>query len=468
MNRWLAGNIAWPLTERLLGRDTMRRYRRLLATDHADAEALAAIQNAKLRRLLALADEHCPFYRERFRSAGIDPRDPKLTKQALAALPLLTRAEVREHLDELTWRDCPGGPARLYNTGGSSGEPLQFYFDRCRQAADWASRWRTRRWWNLRPGDLEFMVWAGPPASTANDHLKKIRDGLLNQFVLDAFNMTDQTMAAYADRIRRHRPRMLYGYASSLGLLARYMLQHQGSLDPHQAPRAVFVTGETLSPTDAHDIEATFKAPVVIEYGSRDCGLIACGCPAGRLHVNDENMLIEVLDSDGQPAKPGQAGEIVVTSLEAFATPFIRYRVGDIGVLPTPRTQDTQQTIDGRCSCGRATMQLAEVRGRVTDQIVCRQGDEVRRMHALSLIYVLREVPCVQQFRITQPSLHELDVEVVADARFTPAIERSITAGLRSRLGPEVNVHIQRRERIAPVASGKHACVVSNPELCPT
>ena len=306
------------------------------------------------------------------------------------------------------------------------------------------------------------MLWAGPVNRTRCDRLRNLRDRLLNQSVLDAFNMTDATMTAYAERIRRLRPRLLYGYASSLALLARHMMSRGEGLIPGESPRAVLLTGETVTPHDGADIEAAFSCPTVIEYGARDCGLIACGCPAGRLHVNEENMIVEVLDPQGQPVGPGEAGEVVITSLESFATPMIRYRVGDLAVLPA----DLDEQPNRRCSCGRASRQIAEVRGRVTDQIVCGDGRHLRRMHALSLIYVLRDADGIRQFRIVQTSVHKLEIEVVTDERFTPAIERSVVEGIRRRMGGEVEICIVRRDVIAPTASGKHACVVSRVEPC--
>jgi phenylacetate-CoA ligase len=464
MNRWLAGNVGWPLSERLLGRDTMSRLAALRQSDCQPRHALAALQARKLRRLLSLVNEHCPFYHERFRAAGIDARDPGLGLDALHRLPLLERDDVQDHLEEMTWHDCPGGPARPYNTGGSSGRPLRFYIDRCRQAADWATRWRARGWWGLRPGDLEIMLWAGPRpgrgGSARMDRLRCWRDHLLNQHILDAFNMSERTMDAYAAEIARRRPRMLYGYASSLALLARHMLGRDRALDVAAAPRAVFVTGETVAPADARDIQSAFGSPVVVEYGSRDCGLLATGCEAGRLHVAEEHTILEVLDPQGNPTPPNEVGEVVVTCLESFATPLIRYRVGDLALV----APDDAGQPGGRCPCGRASRQLVHITGRVTDQIVLEDGAGTRRMHALSLIYVLREAPGIRQFRILQNTLRRLEVEVVADQRFTPAVEQTVWQGLLSRMGPRVEVAIVRRDRIAPVASGKHSCVLSTVE----
>ncbi len=181
---------------------------------------------------------------------------------------------------------------------------------------------------------------------------------------------------------------------------------------------------------------------------------MALGCPAGRLHMPQENVILELLDEQGRPVTAGEIGEVVVTHLETYAMPLIRYRTGDLA-RAWPASGD-------HCECGVSLAALAEVRGRLTDQIVCRAGDQIRRMHALALIYVLREVDGIRQFRITQRSLDELDVDVVPNARFSDNSERAILLGLRRRVGDDVAIRLSRRDHIPPTPSGKHACVVSH------
>ncbi len=455
MNRWLAGHVFWPLTESVLGRDTLRRFRQLVRTGHASVDELRAIQQRKLRRLLASAADHCPFYARRFEDVGLDASDPRLDLDDLKELPTLTKDDVRANLDQMSWPGCPGG-LKPYNTGGSTGQPLRFYIDNARAAADAAARLRARAWSGVHPGDAEILLWGAPTELRINDRARRFRDALLNQFILNAFDMTRRTMDEYVAFIQRLRPNCLYGYASSLALLARHALsrgQKAGCLGSNRL-RAIFVTGEVLLEHDRNAIAEAFGAPVVVEYGCRDGGLIAFGCEAGSLHVMQENLIVELLDPQGLPVRPGEIGEIVVTNLEAVGMPLIRYRTGDEGRQPAEENT--------RCTCGRSLQRLAEVRGRTTDHITCRVDGQVRRMHALSLIYVLREAEGLTQFRIVQPSLTRIEVDVVADKQFTPQVERDVARKLRERLGGGVAVDIRREERIPPTASGKHACVVSN------
>jgi len=462
MNRWLAEHVFWPLSERLCSRDTMRRYRRLLKTQHAPADTLRALQNRKLARSLRSAAAHCPYYARRFDEAGLDVNDPNISADDLQRLPTLSRAQIRENLDALTWRNCPGG-VKPFNTGGSTGEPLQFHVDRFRTSADAAARLRCRTWWGVRPGDVEILLWGAPIELKADDRLRRLRDRMLNQSILNAFDMTRATMDTYLARIRAARPVCLYGYPSSIALLARHALDRRAAtpVPGTDRLRAVFVTGEVLADADRDAIATAFGAPVAVEYGSRDGGLTALACEKGRLHIQAENTIFELLDDDDRPVGPGEVGHVTLTHLETFAMPIIRYRNGDLARWP----DDGDAWNQPLCACGRALPVLAEVRGRVTDQIVRRTAVGLRRMHALSLIYVLREVEGLTQFRITQPSLDRLDVAVVADERFTPQSQARVEQGLRRRMGDDVTIAVRRCDRIAPTASGKHACVVSNVEL---
>lgn len=455
MNRWLAGHLFWPLTERLIGRDTMRRFGDLCRSERWPAQRRRDLQARKLRRVFRSAAEHCPFYARRFREAALDPMDPRLELSDLQRLPVLTRVEIRDHLSEMTWSGCPGKPLP-YSTGGSSGEPLRFHVDRFRNAADAAARLRARSWWGVMPGDTEILLWGAPMELKNRDRLRSCRDALLNQSILSAFDMTAKTMDTYLAAIRRRRVACLYGYSSSLALLARHALatgrppRSPGS----KGPRAIFATGEVLLDQDRQAIESAFGAPVAIEYGSRDGGFTAMSCSAGYLHAADENLIVELLDDDGRPTAPGNVGTITLTHLEALAMPLIRYAIGDLARRPPETAQP--------CPCGRSLTALAEIRGRVTDQIVCRERGELKRMHALSLIYVLREAEGLTQFRVVQPSIDHLEVEVVANPRFTSLAERNVREALRRRMGEGVTISIQRRDRIPPNPAGKQACVISH------
>jgi phenylacetate-CoA ligase len=220
-------------------------------------------------------------------------------------------------------------------------------------------------------------------------------------------------------------------------------------------------------PRDREKIAAYFEVPVADGYGSRDAGFIAHECPEGRLHVTAENVLVEIVDdhrpvaAGGQTSRPrvrrpdrggrvreGPRGEIVITHLDAYAMPLIRYRTGDVGRL-----------LPGRCSCGRGLPLMDVVQGRTTDFLYLPDGNT---RHALSIIYPLRETPGVSRFRVVQHRDYAVVIEVVCDDRIARVTPESVARRVRPVIGESVPLDVRLVERIDPMASGKHRYVISH------
>lgn len=444
----LAGAVIYPLQERMFRRPTFSYLAGLERTQWLTRAEIEALQLDKLRTLLAVAHAHCPWHRRRLEAAGLDPA--RLEKLAdLARLPRMTKQDAAANRHELVWRDVPGG-AFEYNTGGSSGQPLIFHFGRARQASDAAGRMRARRWWGVEPGDPEVYLWGAPVELSKTDLIKTIRDRLINQLVLNAFAMSPPRMDDYLDALARFRPRCVYGYASSLALLAAHARERGRHL---RLPglKAVCTTGEPLYAHQRELIGEVYGVPVANEFGSRDIGFTAHETPHGQNLLMSESMVLEVLDEAGRPMAPGEMGEAVITGLCSQAQPFIRYRTGDMVRLSEEADRD-----------GRSLHVIAEVAGRSTDFLVRSDGTI---MHALAGIYVLRATEGVAEFKLIQHSVQDLEVLVVPDRRWSPASAHGIEAGLRQRLGDDVRVTVRTSESIPSEASGKYRYVVSHVPL---
>ncbi|MFH1111051.1 MAG: phenylacetate--CoA ligase family protein [Planctomycetota bacterium] len=460
----VAGRVIYPLHERLLRRPTFAFARELERSQWLSPNDIRALQRRKLRALLRHARDNVPFYRRRFDDAGID-RDGDDPLEILRRLPLLDKTEIRASLGDMLWHQAPGGLFQT-STGGSTGEPLILYVDRRRQACDQAARIRSHRWFGARPGDRELYLWGSPIEKQRSEGVKRLRDALFNQRLLDAFNMSPERMDAYLDEWDRFQPVSLFGYPSSIVLLVDHARSRGRRLDT-RCLRAVFVTGEVCCPRDREKIAAYFEVPVADGYGSRDAGFIAHECPEGRLHVTAENVLVEIVDdhrpvaSGGQTSRPrvrrrdqdgsvreGPCGEIVITHLDAYAMPLIRYRTGDMGRL-----------LPGRCSCGRGLPLMDVVQGRTTDFLYLPDGNT---RHALSIIYPLRETPGVSRFRVVQHDDYSVVIEVVCDDRIARVTPEAVARRVRPVIGEHVPLDVRLVERIDPMASGKHRYVISH------
>jgi len=439
----LCSRVLFPLHERLKGHGSVALHRALERTQWWSPDQLHALQVQRLRAFMERIGTGVPYYRQLFATCGFDPRAVD-SLAALRDLPLLTKASIRSRTED--FKADGHGPLTRYNTGGSSGEPLIFYMGRSRKSHDVAAKWRATRWWGVDIGERELVVWGSPIELGTQDRVRRLRDALMRSRLLPAFEMSRENLDRFVDTIRRARPKMLFGYPSSLALIARHARERGIALDD-LGIRVAFVTSERLYDEQRRRIAETFGCPVANGYGARDAGFIAHECPHGSLHISAEDIVVETIRPDGRHASPGEAGEIVVTHLATAEFPFVRYRTGDVGVLSARP-----------CACGRGLPVLAEVQGRSTDFVVAADGTV---MHGLALIYAVRDLPGVERFKITQESLGRTEVQLVTGPSFDRRHEAGIVRDFKARLGESVEVVVRHVPTIPQEASGKYRYVVS-------
>jgi phenylacetate-coenzyme A ligase PaaK-like adenylate-forming protein len=438
MHPLLVRTIVYPLHERLKGKDTFRWLRRLEATQWWDPSRLAEAQLERLREHLAWAQAHVPYYQRLFDSHGIHPEAIR-SLEDFRRVPFLTREHLRAHGPELAARARLRGVQRLA-TGGSTGAPVALLIDAERMGIGEGIRLRAHRWFGLEPGEREVVLWGSPIEVTRQDRVRALRDRLINSTLLSAFNMGEAQLAQYGRLIAEQAPAKMYGYASAFALLAGYLGARRWT--PPRGLKAIFTTAEPLFDFQRKTIEEVFRCRVATEYGSRDAGLCANECPAGSLHVPAEGIVVEI---DG--AGTDGIGEIVVTNLYSPAMPIIRYRTGDLGRLdPTS------------CPCGRGLPRLASIEGRRTDFLVAADG---RLLHALSIIYILRDTPGLSQFRVVQEAIEDVTVQVAPLQALSEEGRRRLAERVRGLLGASVRVTVDPVSEILPEASGKFRYVTS-------
>ena len=433
--------VVFPLHEKLKGHDSVARLRALERSQWWRVEELERHRLARLKELLAYAGRHVPYYRSMFRDIGFDPA--AMTSLAgLQRLPLLTKVLIRAN----DLRSEVAGPLKRYNTGGSSGEPLIFYMGRERIGHDVAAKWRATRWWRLDIGDPEIVVWGSPIELGSQDRVRLLRDRLLRTRLLPAFEMSPARLDGFIRDIRAFRPRMIFGYPSALAHIARHAAASGQRLDD-LGIRVAFVTSERLYDEQRAQISAAFGCAVANGYGGRDAGFIAHECPYGGMHLSAEDIIVEIVDAEGRVLPAGESGEIVVTHMATREFPFVRYRTGDVGVLD-----------DEECECGRCLPMLKELQGRTTDFVVAADGTV---MHGLALVYIVRDLAGVRQFKIVQESLELTRVLLVAEEGFAEESVAAIERGFKARLGQAVRIMVERVAEIPPEKSGKHRYVKS-------
>lgn len=433
MSKNLVSKVLFPIHEALKHHSTIDMLNELERSQWLGRDELKAIQQAKLNDFIGYLRTHVPYY-----------RNTDISASAFTSIPFLTKKVIREHTHAM--RSDVADNLTRSNTGGSSGEPLIFFLGKRRISADVAAKVRATRWWGVDIGDREVVVWGSPVELTKQDRVRQFRDWIFRTRLLSAFDMTAETMGEYLRFIIKFRPLHVFGYPSSISLLCDFARKNGIRLD-NLGVKVVICTSERLYDYQREMIAESFAAPVVNSYGGRDAGFIANECPEGRLHVTDENIIVEIVDGEGNLLPPGELGEIVVTQLESHEFPFLRYRTGDMGTLS-----------DEVCPCGRGLTVLKSVEGRSTDFIVT---PERKVLHGLALIYKVRDTTGVEGFKIIQEDYDRIRLLLVVNEHFSEAGEKGIREDWLKRLGEGVNIEMEFPDRLSPEKSGKFRYVES-------
>lgn len=438
----LASELLFPLHESLKRHDTRAILRELERSQWYDPARLEALQLSRLRGLLAAVSAQVPYYRGLFRLKELSPGDFE-TLGALARLPPTDKALIRQHLSG--WQAEGAQGLARHSTSGSSGEPLHFLLGKHRISFDIAAKWRATRWWNVDIGDREMVLWGSPLEAAAQDRVRALRDRLLRSRLVPARDLNPGRIDAILDEMRAFRPAMLFGYPSALSRVA-FRAREQGHRMDDLGIRVAFCTSEVLRPEWRQVIGEVLGCGVANEYGARDAGFIARECPHGGLHITAEEVIVEVVDEDGQPQPAGVEGDILVTNLAGPEFPFIRYRTGDRGVLSARR-----------CACGRGLPLIERLSGRANDGLVALDGSWV---HGSAINHALRELPGLEAYRIVQEARDRVRILLAAGAPLPTAALDTLAHHVRTLLGASLQVEILQVAEIPPEANGKFRHIV--------
>lgn len=440
----MAAGLIFPLHERLKGHDSVRDLDDLESSQWLNNAQFQELRTRRLSELLCHAQSNVPYYTALFHSLGLSPKssDPWAI---LHALPPLSKELIRKNFTDL--RASNAGKTKVFSTTGSSGDPLRFELSNRRVSRDIAAKWRATRWWDVDIGDKEIVAWSSPIELNKQDRIKAIRDALLRTKLLPAIALEPERLDDFITEIRSFRPAMLFGYPSSLTLVAQRATD-QGIDLSHQGIKVVFVTAERLYPHQRKALEQVFGAKVANGYGGRDAGFIAHECPHGNLHITAEDIIVEILDEQGNTVPNGTPGQVCITHLHTHEFPFIRYLNGDIATLS-----------NARCPCGRTLPLLREVQGRTNDFLLAESGAKV---HDVAFAMLLRDMPGMRQFKIIQEDQHNVTLQLVTTPEFSkekqhPLIQKSF----QHFLGSNTVVDILHVEDIPPEPSGKYRYVVN-------
>jgi len=406
-----------------------RELRELDEAQHLGPAQLLPWQQQRLFRLLCHARDTTDFYQHIIP----DNLTPSLALAVLSSLPVITRQHISRELPRFVSRRFAARKLVLQHTSGSTGVPLSFYRDRASLIRQKAEVAYFGSWVGYQPGMRYLYVGPNRP---------RIRGWLRNELSLWSTYPDDSWFVKLADTLQTRRVRILVAHPSILIPFAAYLSQHSASPTSTQGLRGVIAISEPLTDSARLRIVEALHCPVLSRYSTRELGTVASECMEKRFHINVGSCYVEYLNpNDDRPNLNGGPSRAVVTALNSYGMPFIRYDTGDV-VTPAP----------AGCRCGRASPLLLRIDGRVIDAVTTPSGQQ---LEGFDLCSQFEDTPAVGQFQFCQLREGGYRISLVPGPGYGNPTEAEILERFRRILGKTAAICVERVDRIDPLPSGK-------------
>ena len=387
-------------------------------------EELNTLRQHLLQKQLINAYKNIPFYQKFFREQRLHPREINCIT-GLSRLPIITKELIREDDTQFLNRHFPRTKYHISYSSGSTGEPFRSYFN----STSWLrkkyfSKFRARKECGLRFGEkiAIFETEALDKLQKKNNKLRFIPAPYRVQF-FSVFEPLEETL----QKVYQFDPQNFYGPPSYLFRLAG--VQNQ-CVTKFKNLKRVFTASEYLAQNVHTYLEKSFQAPVYDHYGCTETKEVAWQCQERNgYHINEDEIICEILD--GETVLPeGEVGDIVLTDLHNRAMPFIRYQIGDKGML-----------LKDPCPCGRSFKLMRPLAGRASEYIVLPDGEQ---LSPYLLTTAIEKTTGLLQYQIIQKNKNQLTVKVIlkdrAQARVLVQIQEKVQKATQNKLEVDVEV----------------------------
>ncbi len=414
-------------------------------TQWLSEEELEQRQLEQLRLLLSSARTTSPYYKK-----VIPERLPKGDLQeVIRSLPILSRLKLQQSNEDIhaNIENEFHRKIQTVETSGTTGTPVKVGKSHINGFL-WNAFALRDHYWHQRDfsSDQCLIRWAEKQYNKAPQGASKEGwgAGTLGLYktgkshILNIISTTEEQVLWLQER----NPAYILSFPSNLKALAEYCIDRSIQFEKLREIRTV---GETVKPGFRDIIKEAWGVKVTDIYTCEEAGYIAIQCPDyEHYHVQSENMIVEILNKKNEPCQIGEIGRVFITALNNFATPLIRYELGDLAEWGES------------CSCGRGLPVVKTIHGRERNRLKLPDGTSIFPYTGdhRDLAYIIGYAP--RQFQIVQEDMNNITLRFAVDRPFTQAQEDEISAGLLENLGQHFKFKFEYPEHIPNGPRGKY------------
>jgi phenylacetate-CoA ligase len=411
----------------------------LAASEHWSRGQIEEFRNEKLRKLITHCYENVPYYRGTMEERKLAPQDIQRAED-LIKLPVLTKDAIRTYSRELLAKNISTMTVTWPKTGGTTGEPIQVCKNiECRA---WSSMCYERglKWGGLKVDEPRVKLFGGTLGIGNTRLIDRLGNLFRRDLFLPAFELRNETALNYFDKIRRSKCRFLIGYASAIYRLAVLAKENNQEIEF----TSVFPTAELMLPEWEEMIRKTFKCSVLPYYGCGEVNSLGFSDPGSGYLIPEEHALIEVAQADGGTHLYGE-GTFLVTDLDSYAMPIIRYANGDAGKISPSNGH-------------RPFSRIERLDGRYNSLLMTDKGDLISGVIGT---HVFRLTSSVETYRIIQEEPLRLVIKIVPRTELSERDQHLILDLYSKYLGNRMKITIEIVPNLPPPPSGKSVFVIN-------
>ena len=367
----------------------------------------------------------------------------KLEIQNWSELPIMTKKEFQKPLSERLSKGFTLKNVYVNKTSGSSGDPFIFAKDKFCHALTWANIINRFGWFGIDFNSSKQARFYGIPLDFIGNKKERLKDVLKNSYRFTIFDLSDEILEKVLLKFQNKKFDYINGYTSSIVLFAKF-LQKKNIVLTSVCPtlKCCVVTSEMLFEEDKTLMEKQFGVPIINEYGASELDLIAFQNRNDEWQINSETLFVEILDENNNVLPNGKEGRIVITSLYNKAHSFIRYDIGDIGIL------DEKSTLKKPI--------LKKLIGRTNDIAILPSG---KKSPGLTFYYVTKSIieddGNVKEFVVKQTKIDTFDIEYVSQKELDNNQIKTIEKAISTYLENGLHFNFIRKEKLTRSKSGK-------------
>lgn len=428
--------IILPISEIIFGIPLTKELKKLDDFTRLSETEIASLQQQKLSLLLKHAVGRSEYYKKL--NINIDDNNPV---ESLKKFPILTKPVLKKNTESILTE--PKKNLLKNGSSGSTGEQTIIYWNKKEQTINRATQLLWWKWANYELGDKLIQTGINPKRLG----LKKYKDFFFRTKYVQAFSHNEADIKNVLKGIKDDEDYVLAGYASSLYVMAKIAQENNIKVKFKSA----ISWGDKLFDYYKKTIRDTFGCKTYETYGSGEGFMIGAQKDLDYMYLMATNVFVEIVDDDGNEVEDGEIGNVIVTNLNGYAMPLIRYKIGDLGIKMARNNYPTHRELQ--------LPVIQKIIGRDTDIVKTPSGNFLV-VHSFTGIF--EHIPEIKQFCVIQKELSGIEIQYITDKGFNNDILESIKVQILKSLNEPFEIKFEEVKEIRPTKSGKPQLIVSH------